>query len=195
LMTSGAQFRAGPPPAPDSAAFRAALAEVRRLSDTRTPEQERLAAVWADGLGSYAPAGRWNKNAADLAVKYQLGEAHTARMFALLNMALMDAGIAAWETKYHYQCARPREVDPQITTPVEEPNSPSFTCSHAAFSGAGAAVLAHLFPAEADLLRARAQEAAMSRVYGGIQFRFEGEAGLTQGRAVAGLAIQRAQRE
>jgi membrane-associated phospholipid phosphatase len=193
LMTSGAQFRAGPPPAPDSAVFRSALAEVRRLSDDRTPEQQRLAAVWADGLGSYAPAGRWNKTAADLAQKYQLSEARTARMFALLNMALMDAGIAAWETKYHYHCARPRELDPQITTPVEEPNSPSFTCSHAAFSGAGAAVLAHLFPAEADLLRARAQEAAMSRVYGGIQFRFEGEAGLTQGRAVAALAIRRAQ--
>jgi membrane-associated phospholipid phosphatase len=191
LMASGSQFRAGPPPPPESPTFRAALAEVRRLSDDRTPDQQRLAAVWADGLGSYAPAGRWNKTAADLAQKYQLGEARTARMFALLNMALMDAGIAAWETKYHYRCARPRDLDPLITTPVEEPNSPSFTCSHAAFSGAGAAVLAHLFPAEASVLQARAQEAAMSRVYGGIQFRFEGEAGLTQGRAVAALAIQR----
>jgi membrane-associated phospholipid phosphatase len=193
LMSSGAQFRAGPPPAPTSAEFRAALAEVRMLSDNRTPEQQRLAAVWADGLGSYAPAGRWNKTAADLIRKYHLSEVRAGRVFALLNVALMDAGIAAWETKYHYQCSRPRDLDPAITTPVEEPNSPSFTCSHAAFSGAGAAVLGYLFPAEAEALQARAQEAAMSRVYGGIQFRFEGEAGLAQGRAVAGLAVLHAQ--
>ena len=53
-------------------------------------------------------------------------------------------------------------------------------------------MLGYLFPDDKDWLAAKAQEAAMSRVYAGIQFRFEGEAGLKGGRAVADLATQRA---
>jgi hypothetical protein len=195
LLSSAAQFRAPPPPPERSAAFRAAVAEVRHFSETRTDAQARLAALWADGRGSYAPAGRWNKMAADLVLKYGLNELRAARVFALLNMALMDAGISAWDTKYHYATKRPTQFDPAITTPVREPNSPSYTCSHAAFSGAGSEVLGHLFPEERAAVRARAEEAAMSRVYGGIQFRFEGEAGLAEGRAVAELALERARRD
>jgi hypothetical protein len=195
LLSSPAQFRAPPPPPETSAAFRAAVAEVRHFSETRTDAQARLAALWADGRGSYAPAGRWNKMAADLVLRYGLNELRAARVFALLNMALMDAGISAWDTKYHYATKRPTQFDPAITTPVREPNSPSYTCSHAAFSGAGSEVLGHLFPEERAAVRARAEEAAMSRVYGGIQFRFEGEAGLAEGRSVAELALERARRD
>jgi membrane-associated phospholipid phosphatase len=191
LLSAADQFRAPAPPASSSNEFRDALAEVRRFSDTRTQEQARLAALWADGLGSYAPSGRWNKIAADLIVAHGLNEIRAARSLALVNMALMDAGISAWETKYHYLTRRPSQVDPNITTPVGEPNTPSYTCSHAAFSAAGASVLGYLFPDKKDALDARAEEAAMSRVYGGVQFRFEGEAGLSEGRAVAKLAIAR----
>jgi membrane-associated phospholipid phosphatase len=191
LLQTADQFRAPPPPADGSEEFRAALAEVRRFSDTRTQEQAHLAALWADGLGSYAPAGRWNKIAADLILEHHLNELRSARVFALVNMALMDAGISAWETKYHYLTKRPSQVDPAITTPVGEPNSPSYTCSHAAFSAAGATVLGYLFPDKKAMLDARAEEAADSRVYGGVQFRFEGNAGLTEGRAVGALAINR----
>jgi hypothetical protein len=192
LMTSVAQFRSPPPPPYDSPAFRSALAEVQSISANRTQEQKRLAALWADGRGSYAPAGRWNRIAEDLIRQHHLDELRAARVFALLNMALMDAGIAAWDTKYHYLSKRPSQVDPRITMPVEEPSSPSYTCSHAAFSGAAAELLAHLFPATSEMLRRTAEEAAMSRVYGGIQFRFEGDAGLAGGRAVARLAVTRA---
>jgi membrane-associated phospholipid phosphatase len=61
------------------------------------------------------------------------------------------------------------------------------------FSGAAAEVLGFFFPAHRDTLRARAEEAAMSRVYGGIHYRFDSEAGLAAGRAIARLAVQRAQ--
>jgi membrane-associated phospholipid phosphatase len=193
LMSKGSQFRAPPPPAYDSPAFQRALDESRQLTAHRTPDQLRLAAFWADGRGSYAPAGRWNRIAEDLILSHHLGELRAARVFALLNMALMDAGVSAWDTKYHYLVKRPSQIDASITTPIEEPSSPSYTCSHAAFSGAGAEVLAYLFPAEAAALRQKAQEAALSRIYAGIQLRFEGEAGLTSGRQVAQLAITRAQ--
>lgn len=191
LMRAPDQFRVGPPPEPDSPQFQAALAEVRHISDTRTQHQKYLAALWADGAGSYAPAGRWNQIAGELIVRHQLNELRAARAFALLNMALMDAGVAAWDTKYRYFFPRPSQVDPAITTPVGEPNSPSYTCSHAAFSSAGAVVLGYLFPGAREALDQRATDAIMSRVYGGIQFRFEGEAGARQGRGVAELAIAR----
>jgi hypothetical protein len=192
LLASPEQFRAPPPPDSSSPEFRAALAEVKRFSDTRTPAQARLAALWADGSGSYAPAGRWNKMAADLIIRHRLNELRTARALALLNMAVMDAGISAWDTKFRYATNRPTQFDPTITTPVREPNSPSYTCSHAAFSGAGSEVLGYLFPESRQFVRSKAEEAAMSRVYGGIQFRFEGDAGLAEGRSVAALAIARA---
>jgi len=191
LMKSGAQFRASPPPAWDSPEFRRALAEVRHLSDTRTTEQARIAALWADGAGSYAPAGRWNKIAADLIREGGLPEPRAARTFALLNMALMDAGIACWDSKFHYWVLRPYQADPAIITPVGRPEFPSYTSAHAAFSAAGAGVLGHVFPEEARRLDAKADEASMSRVYGGIHYRFDAEAGAAQGRRVAALARER----
>ena len=195
LMKAAADHRAPPPPPFDSGVFRAALAEVKRLSDTRTREQERTAALWADGVGSYTPPGRWNKIACDLVLQHQASELRAARALALLNAAVMDAGITCWETKYHYMVIRPSQVDPGITTPVGLPNFPSYTSAHAAFSGAASAVLGGLFPGAAASLTASAEEAAFSRVLGGIHYRFDGDAGLTQGRSVAQLALQRARED
>lgn len=192
LMKSAVEFRAPPPPPFGSPAFRTALAEVKRFSDTRTREQERTAALWADGVGSYTPPGRWNKIACDLILKHRLSELRAARVLALLSTAVMDAGVTCWETKYHYLVSRPSQLDPTITTPVGLPNFPAYTSAHAAFSGAASALLSGLFPGETASLTASAEEASFSRVLGGIHYRFDGDAGLTQGRAVARLALARA---
>jgi membrane-associated phospholipid phosphatase len=191
LMTSGDQFRSEPPPAYGSPEFQAGLAEVRQISDGRTEEQARIAALWADGSGSYTPPGRWNKIGADLILKYGLNEIRAARAFALMNMAMMDAGIACWDTKFYYLLPRPSQADPSITTPVGLPNFPSYPSGHSCFSGAGAEVLSYLFPDDGEALRDLAEEASVSRVYGGIHYRFDGEAGLAQGKATAQLAIER----
>ncbi len=193
LMASDSQFRSKEPPAFGSPEFRAALGEVKNISESLTPEQARIAALWADGPGSYAPSGRWNKIAADLAQKNGLNEIRSARVFALLNMGMMDAGIACWDTKYHYWLIRPPQADSSINTPVGLPNFPSYPSAHATFSGAGAVVLGYLFPADKEALLAKAEEASLSRIYGGIHYRFDGDAGLAQGRAVANLAIARGQ--
>jgi len=193
LMASVTEFRAPPPPTFDSPTFNAALSEVRQTSDTRTPEQARIAALWVDGAGSYTPPGRWNKAAADLILKYRLNEVRAARVFALTNMAMMDAGIACWDTKFHYAVLRPSQADPAITTPVGLPNFPSYTSAHSTFSGAGAEVLGQLFPKEKSVLNSKAEEAGASRIYGGIHYRFDHEAGAAQGRAIAQLAIKRGQ--
>jgi len=72
------------------------------------------------------------------------------------------------------------------------PNFPAYTSAHAAFSGAASALLCGLFHSECPSLTASAEEASFSRVLGGIHFRFDGDAGLAQGRAVAKLALARA---
>ncbi|HKO19965.1 MAG TPA: vanadium-dependent haloperoxidase [Acidobacteriaceae bacterium] len=146
LMQSGDQFRPAPPPAFGSPEFDAAVAEVRAISDHRTPEQLRIALFWADGAGTFTPPGHWNAIAADLVARHHLDERRAALTFTLLNTAVMDAGIACWDAKYHYWLIRPPEVDPAITTPVGLPNFPSYTSGHATFSGAASEVLGSLSP-------------------------------------------------
>jgi hypothetical protein len=177
------------PPAFGSAAFESALDEVRSLSDHRTPEQLAIAQLWADGAGTSTPPGHWNAIASDLIRAEGLDELSAARVLAALNMAEMDAGICCWDAKYAYWLIRPYQADPAITTPVGRPNFPAYTSGHSTFSGAAAQVLAHVFPDHAAELQAMADEAGLSRLYGGIHFRFDSEQGLLAGRRIGDLAI------
>ncbi len=185
VLRDAKQVLLPPPPRIDSLEFTAALAEVRRISDTRTTEQRRIAEYWADAAGTYTPPGRWNEIAEAMILEHHFNRRESARVFALLNIAMMDAGIAAWYNKYHYWLARPSQMDPAITLPIGLPNFPAYPSGHAAFSGAAAAVLSEVFPQEAAALQAMAEEAAASRVYGGIHYRFDGEQGLVLGRRIA----------
>jgi membrane-associated phospholipid phosphatase len=177
-----------PPPALESAGFRAALAEVKSLSSGLDQKRGELVRFWADGPGTPTPAGHWNAIAAELVVRHNLSEQAAARTFALLNVALFDAGIACWKAKFAYWLARPNQLDPEIKPYIAVPNFPSYTSGHATFSGAAAEVLASLFPDEAESLRALAEEAAISRVYGGIHYPFDSETGLQMGRRIGRLA-------
>lgn len=192
LMASGADLRPPPPPAVGSAEYEAALAEILKLSDTRTPEELRVALFWADGPGTATPAGHWNKIAVDLMAEAKVADPlRVTQLLATLNVALADAGIACWDTKYTYWYFRPSQADRRITTPVGLPNFPAYASGHACFSGAAAEVLAHYFPNRADDLRSAAKEAAISRLYGGIHWRFDSSIGLEIGRKAAALAIRR----
>src|SRR5918994_1100969 len=91
LMTRGDQFRPEPPPAFGSAAFQAALAEVRKYSEQRTQRELDIAKHWGDGAGTYTPAGHWNRIASELAVWYNLTEADAARVLATLAIARENA--------------------------------------------------------------------------------------------------------
>lgn len=191
LLRSGDELRPAAPPVWGSAAYLAALAEVRRIADTRTPEQTRIALFWADGVGTATPPGHWNAIAAELIASHNLNEEKATRVLALMNMALMDAGIACWDAKYHYWMIRPSQADPGIRLAVPLPNFPSYVSGHATFSGAAATVLAAAFPSESRALAAMADEAAMSRLYGGIHYRFDNDAGLALGREIGARAAER----
>ncbi|MFN0158603.1 MAG: phosphatase PAP2 family protein [Bacteroidota bacterium] len=71
------------------------------------------------------------------------------------------------------------------------PNFPAYTSGHSTFSGAASNVLEYIFSDQQTNLRAMADEAGMSRIYGGIHFKFDSEAGLAGGRSIAQLAIER----
>jgi membrane-associated phospholipid phosphatase len=189
FLSSGDQFRPPPPPAFGSAAFLAALAEVRQISDTRTAEQTQIAQFWALPTGTITPLGYWNRLGADLAVQYHLGERETARALALMNMAGFDAIIASHEAKFFYWLIRPSQADPLITLPILMPSFPSYPSNHAAVSAAATTVLGAMFPNERPGLDAQADEAALSRLFGGIHYRFDCDAGLVLGRTIAAYVV------
>ncbi len=186
------EVRAGPPPAPGSAEFEADAAEIRKFASHMTIAQRRIANRWEDGLGSYTPPGHWNRFAKEAIVKAKLNPLRSARVFVYLNTAVMDAGVACWDTKYYYNYPRPIETIPGFKTIIGTPNFPAYTSGHSTFSAAGAEVLAYFFPADAAQFRAWAEEAAVSRLYGGIHYRFDAEVGIIQGKNVGSYAVKRA---
>ncbi len=184
--------RPGPPPAPGSPKFEEDAKEMRDFAKNLTTEQRKIANWWSDGLGTYTPPGHWNRRTKEYIIKYEMNPLRAARTFAYLNMAVMDAGIACWDAKYYYHYPRPIQTIKGFKTILGTPNFPSYTSGHSTFSGAAAEVLAYIFPAEANAVRDWANEAAESRIYGGIHYRFDSEVGLEQGKAVAAYTITRA---
>lgn len=177
------------PPAIDSKEYKDALAEVKSVADNRTREQWRISDYWADGGGTFTPPGKWNYIAEGLIRKNNMNELRAARTLALMNMSIMDAGICCWDVKYLYYVPRPSQVDPTIKTATGVPNFPSYMSGHATFSGAASTVLGYIFPSEAASLSAQADEAALSRLLGGIHYRFDNEIGLTCGKNIGSHAV------
>jgi len=188
FMSAADQFRAPPPPKFGSVEFKAALDEVYKTVTTDTQKEFAIARKWADKRGTYTPPGHWNEIAADLILKYGLSDREAAHVFAAVNMAQMDAGIACWDSKYQYMVIRPWQADPQITPLVGYPNHPSYPSGHSCFSWAAAETLAGFFPQEGESLIGMAEEASISRLYGGIHYRMDLEAGGEIGRQVGKLA-------
>jgi len=179
------------PPTVGSEVFEKNMEELRGYVDSRTRDQFRIAAFWADGVGTYTPPGHWNRKAADLIYESQLNEIRSARAMALVNTAVADAGVSCWDIKYYYLLPRPTEIDSKVTTCTGIPNFPSYPSGHSTFSGAAADVLTYLFPAHAADLQGMAKQASESRIYGCIHYRFDCEDGLTVGKKVGDYAITR----
>lgn len=110
-------------------------------------------------------------------------------------MSLMDAAIVCWDTKYYYFNPRPTQMDPNIKTLTGVPNFPAYISGHSTFSGAASTILAHLNPEKAQIYKAMAQEASVSRMYAGIHFRSDCEIGLQVGNNIGNYAIARAQND
>ncbi len=163
----------------------AEVAEVRRTVNGLTRVQRAIAEKWNDGAGTYTPPGHWNDIAAEYVRDARFSEVRAARAFALLNMAMHDASVACWEAKYAYFNPRPSQLDPSIRTDIGLPNFPAYPSGHSTFSAAASDVLGYLFPSAAPQFRAMADEAGISRLYGGIHYMNDITAGKAHGLRVA----------
>jgi len=152
VLERGDQFRVSPLPGLDSAEYAAAYNEVKQLGGdglitptTRTTEQTQIGIFWAyDGTPSLcAPPRLYNQVAMRIAHKMgtDTDALDLARLLALVNVAMADAGIAAWDSKYYYQYWRPvtgiREAD-EKTGPTGRGDGNQFTIGDPTFSPLGA---------------------------------------------------------
>ena len=188
FLAAANEFRSGPPPAFGSPQFTAALAEVRLIADTRTADQLAIALFWNVNQSGRSQAA-FMEIARELIVSYRRSDAEAAQIMFLMGAASFDALIGCFEAKYHYWLIRPPQADAGIVTAFPTPPHPSYPSAHSCSSGALAGVLAATFPSEAGRLAAIAEESSLSRLYAGIHYRFDMEAGLALGRAVAAKAL------
>jgi hypothetical protein len=116
VIQSGSQFRLPPPPAMDSREYTTAYNEVLRLGGDgiatpteRTEEQTEIGLFWAyDGTPSLcAPPRMYNQLTVTIADQMGTDVIGLTRLLALVNVAMADAGIASWESKFYYQLWRP----------------------------------------------------------------------------------------
>lgn len=210
-MPAGDACALPPPPAyseDPSSAFYAEAKEVYDVTTKLTPEQKLIARFWSDDpMLSPTPPGHWTAIAMDILDAQNADAARRAEVLARLGIAVADAFIGCWQTKYEYDLLRPvtyirRVIDPKWETLLITPPFPEYPSGHSTQSGAAAAVLTDLFGAdfafddathEDEGMEARhfasfeaaAEEAALSRLYGGIHFRSAIERGLEQGRCIA----------
>src|SRR5437764_10696587 len=183
VLSSGRQLRLPPPQGQASAE----ITQLQALAAQRDAAALHLIRYWDAG----APGYRWNEIAIAQALQEGIG-LRAYRMLALLNVAIYDATIAAWDAKYTYGRPRPSALSPALTTVLPTPLSPSYPSEHAVAAGAASAVLAYLFPKAAQVFAAKAEKAARSRLLAGVHYPSDVAAGLDLGRRVAQRVIERA---
>lgn len=206
-----------PPPPPvysekqDSPFYQQAL-EVYDTVRQLTPDQRTIALFWADDPGrTVTPPGHSLALATQVLRDEDASLALAAETYAKVGMAVADAFIGCWQTKFKYNVVRPityiqRIIEPTwnnptVTDPVTTPPFSEYTSGHSVQSAATATVLTQIFgdgyeitdhtqdqrgflPRSYASFEALAQEAAMSRLYGGIHYRAAIEAGSAQGRCI-----------
>ena len=208
-------FRADPPPALTSNAYAKALNEVQRVGRKTSTERPQDRTDVAQFYAASSPAYVMNMAARQLAAAAGDSLIENARAFALLNMAISDAAVASFGTKYFYTTWRPEtaihnadvddnsktDADPAWEPLIVAPCFPAYPSNHGSLSNGGAEVLRRLYgagghtitianPAFPALVYHYAElneitaDISDARVFGGIHFRFDQDAGSDLGRAV-----------
>jgi membrane-associated phospholipid phosphatase len=188
-------------------------------STTRTADQTNIALFWADGGGTFTPPGHWNQISQDVSLLRGQSLAENAQMLFALNAAEADSGIAAWDAKFTYNFWRPvtsirnagadgnaaTTADLAWTPLLVTPPFPSYMSGHSTFSAAASTVLSGFFGADLPFtdhgdpnqtltrsftsFTAAANEAGLSRIYGGIHYSFDNTDGLATGHSIGQLVV------
>lgn len=158
-INSPSQFRPLGPPALTSAQYTRDFNETKTMgsvsSATRTADQTLFSQFWNASTASYY----WNTIAVTLATQHHLSLSKTARLLALVNISMADAGIGCWDAKYTYHFWRPitaiqladtdgnpdTAADPSWNTLLTTPPHPDYPSGHSCVSGAAGRVLANYF--------------------------------------------------
>jgi membrane-associated phospholipid phosphatase len=220
VLTSGTECAPPPHPlySEDPASeFSAHAREVYATGLTLSAEQKTIAAYWADGPGvTGTPAGHWVAIMGQIATTDGLSLMAAAEGYARVGIAAADAFIGCWQTKYAYNLLRPvtyiqSHVDAAWLPFIATPSFPEYPSGHSTQSAAVAAVLTAMFgikpftdtlhrdhhldpqlePRTFSSFEEAAEEAAVSRLYGGIHFPFGIDGGLLQGRCIGQTILDR----
>ena len=200
------QFRSAPPPALTSERYARGYNEVMRVGSIDSTFRPQDRADVARFYAKTAPVSVWNLAAAQVAVEQARSMSENARALALMDVAIVDASVSVFDTKYFYDFWRPETAihangnatwTPYIVTPC----FPSYGSAHGSLSNAARKVLERLYgpghhfitlsnPAVAGVIlqyenfEQITHDISDARVYGGIHFRFDQETGSEQGRRV-----------
>ena len=186
-----------------ASAFYAEALDVRNVGMNLTAEQTEIALFWADGGGTYTPPGHWISILNQITTQNGYDLARSAEAYSKVGIAACDAFISCWNAKYAYSLMRPityiqNNIDPMWTPLITTPPFPEFTSGHSTQSGAIAVILTDLYgdnfaftdmapgfaPRNFTSFFHAAQEAAISRLYGGIHYQAGIDIGVTQGKAI-----------
>ncbi|RYE95074.1 MAG: phosphatase PAP2 family protein [Myxococcales bacterium] len=214
LALTTADECAPPPPAPFStspgSAFYQQADAVYQTDLALTKEQRRVGEFWADAGGTATPAGHWLAIATQFLRPRNLAEAVSG--YVLTSIGYQDAFIAIWQSKYQYNLIRPetyirRHIDPTWKPSWPTPQFPEYVSGHSGLSGTSdrtfTAVFGHVGFTDSTKLRrgleARtfssfshaSDEAAISRVYGGIHYPMGTSEGLNLGHCVGNAVVSR----
>ncbi len=194
VLTSGSEFRPSPPPAFGSEQLARELAEVKNFPRPQPAAGANFTTMRQAYFWQLNTAKLWNDILTTKLFEYQLDRnpPRAARAYVLMSVAAHDGLIACWDAKYTYWAARPSMLDSSIVLLFPNPSHPTYPSAHAMFDGPYSAVLGYLFPRDADYFTAQAREAGESRLWAGIHFRSDIEAGLSIGHAVGQKVIERA---
>lgn len=190
---------------PGSAFYDAAY-EVYYTKTHLSAEQNTIALYWADATG-FLPPGHNIAITLQIIRNRHFNLYQAATLLAKVGIAENDAGVVCWRAKYVHNLLRPvtfitTYIDASWTTLIPTPPFPTYTSGHSTFSGAAAGILtadigdnvsftdsskiaAGFLPRSFANFNAYAQEAAMSRLYAGIHYRFDNENGFTCGQQIA----------
>uniref|UniRef100_Q01W83 Phosphoesterase, PA-phosphatase related n=1 Tax=Solibacter usitatus (strain Ellin6076) TaxID=234267 RepID=Q01W83_SOLUE len=190
VLTAGNQFRPAAPPAFGSSDANAQYAADKNLQ--RTNATNHSAWFWQPGF--FQP---WLQQVeTEIFQNHQDGNApRAARAYALETIAQHDATLACWDAKYTYLELRPPQADDTIAPLFALPQHPGYPSGHACASGASAAVLSYLYPADAQALQSMAADAGNSTFDALIHTQLDVSTGLTLGGQVGQQVVARAQKD
>src|SRR5260370_21661280 len=164
VLTSGTQFRLPAPPG--SHESKKEIEVLEKLAEQRDAAALDLIKFWDAGAPSY----QWNQMTINELKKFSVGTVRGERALALVHVAIYDAMVAAWDSKYAYNPPRPSRLDQDFTTVIPNPHSPSYPSEHAVASGAASADLAYLFPTDAHMIIAPADSAGRAPALAGVPY-------------------------